>query len=86
MSFAGYDDNGLGLTQAAPLASYQYDQKQYYDSPSMGQYTSTSQVYIIRHGDGTHYSKISIDYEYAAAVQSTSTPARDIWAVSYQNF
>jgi hypothetical protein len=82
MSYAGYDNeaDNDGLSQSSPLAGYSYNKKQYYDSPSMGAYTNTSQVYIIRHGDGSHYSKIQIDYQY------TTSPAKDNWSISYQNF
>jgi hypothetical protein len=84
MSYAGYDNeaDNDGLTQPSPLAGYSYNKKQYYNSPSMGTYASTDQVYIIRHGDGSHYSKIQITYEYA----STPAPAKDVWLISYQNF
>jgi hypothetical protein len=79
MTYVGYE-TGDGSSAASPLASYKYDQKQYYGSAGMGSYSSSGkeQVYIIRHGDGTRYSKILIDYEYANS--------KDNWAVSYQNF
>ncbi|MDR0629520.1 MAG: HmuY family protein [Treponema sp.] len=79
MTYVGYE-TGDGLSAENPLSGYQYDQKQYYGSAGMGKYSSAGkeQVYIIRHGDGTHYSKILIDYEYA--------DSKDNWAVRYQNF
>jgi hypothetical protein len=81
MTYVGYE-TGDGSSAENPLAGYAYNQKQYYGSGGMGVYSSAGkeQVYIIRHGDGTHYSKIIIDYEYDA------TGKTDNWAVSYQNF
>jgi hypothetical protein len=65
-----------------PLTDYKYNQQQYYmqehstgGGPVFG---STNQVYIIRHGDGEHYSKIQIVYEFANS--------KDNWQVIYQNF
>jgi hypothetical protein len=79
MTYVGYE-SGDGVSAETPLAGYLYDKKQYYGSGGMGVYSSAGkeQVYIIRHGDGTHYSKILIDYEYAES--------KDNWAVSYRNF
>ncbi|MDR1636151.1 MAG: HmuY family protein [Treponema sp.] len=80
MSYVGYDNEGTkdGLSSGNCLQGYSYNKKQYYNSPAMGQYGSTNQVYIIRHGDGVHFSKIQIVYEYV--------DSKDNWAVSYQNF
>jgi hypothetical protein len=88
MSYAGYDNEAEknGLTTENNLAGYSYNKKQYYNSGEMGTYGTTDQVYIICHGDGEHYSKIQITYEYTGAVTSTSTPAKDNWVVVYQNF
>ncbi|MDR1248433.1 MAG: HmuY family protein [Treponema sp.] len=65
-----------------PLTDYKYDQQQYYTSSSHGgggpTFASSNQVYIIRHGDGGHYSKIQIVYEFASS--------KDNWQVKYQNF
>jgi hypothetical protein len=66
-----------------PLTSYKYDRFQYYaqahgDASGGPTFESTDQVYIIRHGDGTHYSKIQIVYEFA--------DSKDNWSVKYQNF
>jgi hypothetical protein len=69
--YSNYPANG-------PLSDYEYDQHQYYDSVGMGVFEDTNEVYIIRHGDGTHYSKIQIVYEYANPM--------DQWLVTYQNF
>jgi hypothetical protein len=84
MSYVGYDNEAdkNGLTAENCFEGYSYNKKQYYKSIAgqMGQYSSAGieQVYIIRHGDGEHYSKIKIDYEYK--------DSKDNWAVSYQNF
>jgi hypothetical protein len=78
MTYVGYTGTGTGSVQTDPLSGYAYDKKQYYKSPEMGKYEATGMVYIIRHGDGTGYSKIKIDYEYA--------DSKDNWIVSYQNF
>jgi hypothetical protein len=82
MSYVGYDNEAEkdGLTAENCFEGYSYNKKEYYATSGMGVYSSAGveQVYIIRHGDGEHYSKIKIDYEYA--------DSKDNWAVSYQNF
>ncbi|MDR0643165.1 MAG: HmuY family protein [Treponema sp.] len=82
MSYVGYDNEGTvdGLSAENAFSGYSYNKQQYYHSSGMGVYASdgTEPVYIIRHGDGVHYSKIKIDYQYA--------DSKDNWAVSYQNF
>jgi hypothetical protein len=74
-NYSGYPDTG-------PLSDYKYNAHQYYISGGgMGSYISPEDggpVYIIRHGDGVHYSKIQIVYEYASS--------KDNWQVTYQNF
>jgi hypothetical protein len=71
--YSNYPANG-------PLSGYKYDQHQYYNSAGMGSYAGNNQVYIIRHGDGEHYSKIQIVYAYLSA------DLKDEWRVTYQNF
>ena len=81
MTYVGYENESTadGLSTTTGLSSYQYNKKQYYSSAVMGVYASVGdQTYIIRHGDGEHYSKIKIVYEYA--------DSKDNWIVTYQNF
>jgi hypothetical protein len=94
MSYVGYGagdgstNNTTGYTAGSgdysnypatgPLTDYKYNQHQYYNSAGMGVYVGNNEVYIIRHGDGGHYSKIQIVYEYANS--------KDNWQVIYQNF
>jgi hypothetical protein len=73
-NYSDYPDTG-------PLSGYQYNAHQYYISGGQGVLNSPEDggpVYIIRHGDGVHYSKIQIVYEYASS--------KDNWQVTYQNF
>jgi hypothetical protein len=88
MSYVGYDNEAEadGLSSETALSGYSYNKKEYYASASMGAYNSTDRVYIIKHGDGTHYSKIQIAYEYFAAAASPTGAAVDAFVVSYQNF
>jgi hypothetical protein len=93
MSYVGYRNEATAAgTQADPFTStdpdnpmpYLYNKKEYYTG-STGMppvFGNTNQVYIIRHGDGAHYSKIQITYEYI----SLPTPASDTWGIAYQNF
>jgi hypothetical protein len=79
--YTGYPYNG-------PLTVYKYNANQYYNSTSMYDYPPTNKVYIIRHADGTHYSKIQIVYEYIPAVMdgnTITTPAKDAFQIKYKN-
>ncbi|MDR2029016.1 MAG: HmuY family protein [Treponema sp.] len=71
-----------GYPATGPFTDYKYDQYQYYTQEHSGgggpTFASSGQVYIIRHGDGEHYSKIQIAYEFASS--------KDNWLVTYQNF
>jgi hypothetical protein len=66
------------------FTGYKYDQKTYYKqehgSGGGPTFSSTNYVYIIRHGDGKHYSKIQITYAYQ------SSPAADTFVIKYSNF
>jgi hypothetical protein len=79
MTYVGYT-SGTGTSTDPFAAPNKYDQKQYYSSSGMPPaFSSTNHVYIIQHGDGTHHSKIQIDYEYDG-----DTPA-DVFTVEYEN-
>jgi hypothetical protein len=67
MSFVGFSnetDVGVGLTSDKPYSyTYLYDKKNFYSNPGgvmPPKFITTGQVYIVRHGDGTHYSKIQV--------------------------
>jgi hypothetical protein len=88
-TFVGYDNDGdgndgtaNGLTEdTAFSASYKYNKKQFYDMVSMQplQIDPTLQVYIVKHADGIHYSKVQItEYERMAP--------KDTYLVTYSNF
>jgi hypothetical protein len=65
--------------------SYLYDADQYYVQESMTVYPSTNKVYIIKHADGSGYSKIQIEYEYVAAVTGDNpVPAKDTFKIKYE--
>jgi hypothetical protein len=83
MTFVGYnnEDTNDGSADKPFSASYLYDKKQFYDMVSMQplQIDPTLQVYIIRHGDGVHYSKIQVtEFERASPT--------DTYLISYSNF
>jgi hypothetical protein len=76
MNFTGYA-TGDG-TEENPFRTMQYNQKQFYTGGSG--YPVTNIVYIIKHGDGSHYSKIQIaEYEYNGSGPS------DTYVVRYEN-
>lgn len=70
----GYNKkNYIKMTQMIPSASFEL----------------TGQVYIIKHGDGEHYSKVQIiDYTSQSADPNVAppVPAADILKIKYQNF
>ncbi|MDR2314035.1 MAG: HmuY family protein [Spirochaetaceae bacterium] len=78
MTYVGYT-SGTGTSTDPYQAPNLYNQDQYYSSPTMGTYTSTGNVYIIKHGDGSGHSKIQIAYEYVGG----NTPA-DNFSVKYK--
>jgi hypothetical protein len=68
MSFPGYE-SGTGTT-GDPFSSAAMDQAQFYTYDGMPPvYEMTGQEYVIRHGDGTSYSKL----EFLAIEYSTET-------------
>jgi hypothetical protein len=81
-SYVAGSDDYTGYPADGPFTDYQYDQHQYYTQEHSDgggpTFASSNQVYIIRHGDGEHYSKIRITYEFASS--------KDNWLVTYQNF
>jgi hypothetical protein len=83
-TYVGYDNEGTAdgtTSDKAFSASYKYNKKQFYVMVSMQPLTidPTLQVYIVKHADGTHYSKVQItEYERAAP--------KDTYLVTYSNF
>lgn len=60
MNFVGYAE-GDGETADTGYADYQYDENQYYEpGDTHGAFKMTSNVYIIRHGNGENHSAIQI--------------------------
>jgi hypothetical protein len=97
MSYVGYRNEaeadgktaetylGNKAEDAAGTMPYLYDKKQYYNSEShegMPTFSPNNQVYIIRHGDGSRYSKIQIAYESTGSMPTI----KDNWTVTYHNF
>jgi triacylglycerol esterase/lipase EstA (alpha/beta hydrolase family) len=60
-----------------PALSYTADPFYFYET--MTSYPSSNRVYIIKHADGNHYSKIQVTYEYL------QNPARDTFTIKYKN-
>jgi hypothetical protein len=79
MTYVGYG-SGDGSSSENAFQSYAYNQKQFYKSATMGAFEPTGQVYIIKHGDGSHYSKIKIE-EY----ESSTANGTDTYLIRYQN-
>jgi hypothetical protein len=78
INFAGYGQ-GEG-TAASPFKTLQYDQKQFYIRGASSSYPVTNVVYIVKHGDGTHYSKIQVtEYEFNSSATS------DGFVVKFEN-
>ncbi|MDR1429462.1 MAG: HmuY family protein [Spirochaetaceae bacterium] len=88
MTFVGYaNENEADGSPAQPFSGtpehempYLYNKKQFYRSPGgmPPGFVATYRVYIIRHGDGIHYSKVQIYYK-----AGTGT---DEYLVQYLNF
>jgi hypothetical protein len=66
MTYAGYtneNDPGAGINPGTPYAApYLYNKKQFYFNALFmpPDFRPSLQVYIIRHGDGQHYSKFQV--------------------------
>ncbi|MDR0722970.1 MAG: HmuY family protein [Treponema sp.] len=78
VGYANETETGAGETRENPLAGFQYNKKQFYKSKS---YDPSERVYIIKHGDGTTYSKIQIT-EY----ESNTSEKSDTYVIKYANF
>jgi hypothetical protein len=77
INFAGYN-TGSG-TEQDPFKTLLYDQKQFYEGKGSSNYPVTNVVYIVRHGDGVHFSKIQVsNYEYANK--------SDTYVIKYKTF
>jgi hypothetical protein len=83
MSYVGFDDEdkpdaGLFQETAYSISGsifYLYDKKAFYtnDPPNImpPNFVPTGQVYIVRHGDGVHYSKIQVNRYVRASPKET---------------
>jgi hypothetical protein len=81
IGYVGYEnetENGAGDNVEKPLASFQYNKKQFYKSKS---YDPSKRVYIIKHGDGKTYSKLQI-LEY----ESNTSEKSDTYIIKYAHF
>jgi hypothetical protein len=96
MTYSGYVGDGDGSEikpyQANPswtgpqnYIPYTYDKKQFYSIKTgvavTASYTLENWVYIIRHGDGSKYSKIQI-----TGFEMPSGQGKDVYQIKYQNF
>ncbi|MDR3335357.1 MAG: hypothetical protein LBT13_10820, partial [Treponema sp.] len=82
ISYVGYSE-GDG-TEANPLTGYSYNQKQYYiaDLSTMPPvYNLTQQVYIVKHADGTSYSKVQI--KFLDSIASVKKGNSRIYEITY---
>jgi hypothetical protein len=78
----------------ADFLPYMYNKKHFVSMTSMSgpngaEYELSNQVYVIKHGDGVHYSKVQItEYTSRSADNAAEPPvaAADILKVKYQNF
>lgn len=78
INFAGYQE-GTG-TEENPFKTFQYDKKQFYKGGGGSGYPVTGVIYIVKHGDSSHYSKIQVtEYEYNGSGPS------DTFVVRYEN-
>jgi hypothetical protein len=85
ISYVGYG-SGDGETGETALTDYLYDRQQFYTadlSTMPPAYNLTKRVYIIKHGNGTDYSKVQISY--MQSINSTSGNKR-IYEVKYEKF
>jgi hypothetical protein len=86
-----YGTISMGGGPSPSYVPYNYDKRQFYRMLSMtgGTFELTNQVYIIKHGDGVHYSKLEVtDYESRSADAVADPPvlAADVYEITYQNF
>jgi hypothetical protein len=81
---APYDPERDGAyPQPGAYTGYMYNGNQYYSQSHGGGsggpiFGSSNKVYIIKHADGSGYSKVQFTYEYL------TSPARDAFAVQYE--
>jgi hypothetical protein len=85
MSYVGFDNETAvdGRTEENYYSmNYLYDKKNFYKNDPPGtmppKFKMTDQVYIVQHGDGTHYSKIQV-------VRYVRASPREIYEVRYEN-
>jgi hypothetical protein len=87
MTFVGYSNESEndGLSQEKNFsAPYSYDKKQYYVGAGMPpKFDVTNQIYIIKHGDGSTYSKVQVT---AYASNTADGASIDEYQIKYQNF
>ncbi|MDR2211411.1 MAG: HmuY family protein [Spirochaetaceae bacterium] len=66
------------FTSPATYIPYEFNKKQFYGMNSLTSYYVTHQVYIIRHGDGIHHSKVQI-------IAFEMPAGRDLYKIVFQN-
>jgi hypothetical protein len=76
----------------ADFVPYSYDKKNYVSMTSMtgpngATFELSNQVYIIKHGDGEHYSKLQItDYSSVSSGTDRNAPVTETYKFKYRNF
>jgi hypothetical protein len=77
---------------SAGYVPYTYDKKNYVSMISMtgpngAEFEMSNEVYIIKHGDGTHYSKLQVT-EYTSVTTGTGmgAPSDETYKITYRNF
>jgi hypothetical protein len=83
ITYVGYT-SGTG-TEDDPLTGYAYDQKQYYEadlSTMPPVFSVTNRVYIVKHSDGEHYSKVQITA--MDSISSAKKGNKRIYAIVYE--
>jgi hypothetical protein len=83
MTYIGYG-SGNGDSASTPLTDYNYSAQQFYNanlSEMPPIYSTTQRVYIIRHGNGTEYSKVQITS--MGTINSAKDGNRRIYQINY---
>jgi hypothetical protein len=77
---------------SADFVPYSYNKKNYISmitmtGPNGAEYALSNQVYIIKHGDGIHYSKLQItNYTSVSTGGGMGSPVTETFTFTYQNF
>jgi hypothetical protein len=77
-------------SSSADFVPYSYNKKNYISmitmtGPNGAEYALSNQVYIIKHGDGIHYSKLQIT-DYTSVGGGMGSPTTETFTFTYQNF